>query len=134
MIESKLTREEAIKLLHDELWSGYGDKTAPTKWVDIWEKLGIVKFTEPERKIEKLYTQHGTEFGTIQVERWPEGLVVWVGGQIVYRSWELTETGIKKCREKFRANLADANLAEYTKWSSPVLKAFDDAFDLRERK
>lgn len=26
-------------------------------------------------------------FGTVRLEEWPEGLVLWVGGQIRWRSW-----------------------------------------------
>lgn len=28
------------------------------------------------------------DHGVIKIEAWPEGLVVWVGGEIVYRSWK----------------------------------------------
>ncbi len=28
------------------------------------------------------------EFGVIRMEEWPEGLVLWVGGQARWRSWE----------------------------------------------
>lgn len=28
------------------------------------------------------------DHGDIRVEKWIEGLVIWVGGRIVYRSWE----------------------------------------------
>lgn len=27
-------------------------------------------------------------YGVIRIEEWPEGLVIWVGGVIVYRSWK----------------------------------------------
>lgn len=27
------------------------------------------------------------EFGTVKIEVWPEGLVLWVGGEIRWRSW-----------------------------------------------
>jgi hypothetical protein len=27
------------------------------------------------------------EFGVVRLEEWPEGLVLWVGGQIRWRSW-----------------------------------------------
>ncbi len=27
------------------------------------------------------------EFGTVRLEEWPEGLVLWVGGEIRWRSW-----------------------------------------------
>lgn len=28
------------------------------------------------------------EFGVIRMEEWPEGLVLWVDGQIRWKSWE----------------------------------------------
>lgn len=28
------------------------------------------------------------DYGLIRLERWPEGLVIWVGGEIVYKSWK----------------------------------------------
>lgn len=28
------------------------------------------------------------EFGVIRLEKWPEGLVFWVGGEIKWRSWK----------------------------------------------
>jgi len=30
----------------------------------------------------------GVQYGIISIEQWPEGLVIWVGGEIVYRSWK----------------------------------------------
>jgi hypothetical protein len=33
-------------------------------------------------------TSMADEYGTIRVEEWPEGLVLWVDGQIRWRSWQ----------------------------------------------
>lgn len=38
-------------------------------------------------EIVKLYEQRSDEFGVIRLELWPEGLVLWVGGEIRWKSW-----------------------------------------------
>ena len=49
--------------------------------------------------------------GTILFEEWPEGLVLWVGGQIVWRSWEGTPQLLPgtKAREPFAIDLTKAD-------------------------
>lgn len=136
MINSELTKSQAIKLINDEIWGGYNGSTAAPKWVEVWEKLGIVKFkAEPE--VDVMFNTENALFGIIRVELWPEGLVLWVGGTIVYKSWMVSDyetelDAIKKKREEFRKHLAEADMSEHTRFSSPVLKAFDDTFKLRE--
>lgn len=29
-----------------------------------------------------------SKHGTIRIEEWPQGLVLWIGGQIRWRSWD----------------------------------------------
>lgn len=29
-----------------------------------------------------------SKHGTIRIEEWPDGLVLWIGGQIRWRSWD----------------------------------------------
>src|SRR5882757_7505626 len=54
MINSEITKQEAIKLLDDKLWGdGIGIDNA-TKWIEIWENLGIIKFKEIKTVAEKL--------------------------------------------------------------------------------
>jgi len=39
------------------------------------------------------------EFGAVKLQEWPEGIVLWVGGQIRWRSWkdpEFENTRLKK--------------------------------------
>ncbi len=43
----------------------------------------------PGKIIDVLFSHWINEYGAIRIEIWPEGLVVWVGGQIRYKSWEL---------------------------------------------
>jgi hypothetical protein len=30
------------------------------------------------------------DLGVIRLEEWPEGIVLWIGGEIKYKSWEVT--------------------------------------------
>lgn len=39
-------------------------------------------------RVSKYFHMRIDKYGDIIVEEWPEGLVVWVGGVIVYRSWK----------------------------------------------
>lgn len=96
--ELKMTREEAIKIM-DSTSSFSG-----AAWITRLEALGLLKF---EEKINKLFEitesnvlwpaadlyqkglkEFNTKYGTIRLEEWPEGLVLWVGGQIVWKSCE----------------------------------------------
>ncbi len=33
------------------------------------------------------YEQAFKDYGIVRIQRWPEGLIIWVGGKIVYKSW-----------------------------------------------
>lgn len=41
-------------------------------------------------EVERLYKTERFEetYGTIKLEQWPEGIVLWFGGEIVWRSWK----------------------------------------------
>lgn len=41
-----MTRDEAAKIIDDELWDGHG-KELPFRWLRIWEALGMLKLDEP---------------------------------------------------------------------------------------
>ncbi len=91
MINSEMTKAQAIELLDKELWD-YGGSTLAKKWVEIWERLGVIKF-KPEPEIYTIFSKDQVvttrdAYGTIGIEEWPEGLVLWVGGRIVYKSWK----------------------------------------------
>ena len=53
------------------------------------------------------------EFGKVRVVRWPEGIVVWVGGQIRWKSWEREGIHARLKRDGWpqRAAFSDAELA-----------------------
>jgi len=38
-------------------------------------------------ELETLLKTETPRFGVVRVARWPEGLVLWVGGEIVWKSW-----------------------------------------------
>lgn len=95
--QPKMTREEAIKKL-DATVFGYNSE-AGKKWIEFFEVLGLLKFDE-EKKISSLfefkdrnckwtenYDKVDEKYGTIRLEEWPEGLVLWVGGEIRWKSW-----------------------------------------------
>jgi len=98
----KMTREEALNKL----------KTIKTPLsveniVDILEEVGVLEFEE-EKEVNKLFSineeglgwdgpskdahlgQIAHKYGVVCLEEWSEGLVLWVGGQIVWKSWEKT--------------------------------------------
>lgn len=91
--ENKMTREEATDKL----------RYLPAK-KDVFylitqlETLGLLKFEE-KKEIKKLFefmdrsctwanADVAERYGTIRLEEWPEGLVLWVGGEIKWKSWE----------------------------------------------
>lgn len=45
----------------------------------------------PDATIHTMFQGQSEWFGVIRLESWPEGLVLWVGGEIVWRSWQGTE-------------------------------------------
>lgn len=41
-----------------------------------------------ENETEMIFKTSTDEDGVIRLVRWPEGLVLWVGGVIVWKQWE----------------------------------------------
>lgn len=41
-----------------------------------------------DKQFETYFYKDTQQWGTIVVQTWPEGLVIYVGGEIVYRSWK----------------------------------------------
>ncbi len=80
----KMTREEATYKVQRK--SGY-EGICARELVDALEALGLLKFEE-EKPIVKLCSAHQDGIYNIRVEQWPEGIVVWYNGEIVYRSWK----------------------------------------------
>lgn len=56
-------------------------------FIDMCIKDKVIVEKDPETKSLFVTEEYIDRFGTIKVEMWSEGLVLWVGGQIVYNSW-----------------------------------------------
>ncbi len=54
------------------------------------EKIRELIFNDQKAKskITIIFQTNTIKYGTIKLEEWPEGLVLWVGGKIVYKSQE----------------------------------------------
>jgi len=99
--KAKMTREEALAKLPLERW--YGEDGKRGYLLDSLEKLGLLKFDEPKEGVVAVIVEvenynisnnwnfYATElvkkYERVRLELWPEGLVLWVGGEIVWRSW-----------------------------------------------
>lgn len=94
--QPKMTREEAIKKFSDRL-----NKNDVGLYLDGLEKLGLLKFEKEARVVFEINLTSGdvtdnaykygkelvNQYGTIRLELWSEGLILWVGGEIRWRSW-----------------------------------------------
>lgn len=82
----KMTREEALNKLKDVHSTFSSDNT---DLLNKLEALGLIKFEEvTKRTVELNKDNFFGDYGLIRIETWPEGLVVWVDGEIIYRSWK----------------------------------------------
>ena len=94
-----MTREEAIKKCND-----LGNDNS-VSLIKSLEAVGLIKFEEEKKEKEIIFglqkdkswrvadmsivlNKIVEEYGTIRLESWSEGLVLFVGDQIVWRSWE----------------------------------------------
>ena len=82
--EPKMTRDEAEKKLKDA-----GITTHYNLMLNSLEALGLIEF-DPAVKTCVAFdsAQFGKDFGKVKIELWTEGLVLWVGGEIKWKSWE----------------------------------------------
>ena len=69
-----MTREEAIKNFDRD--------------VEQATRKLMLAFESEKKSVIGLWLARLEPYGAIKVEEWSEGLVVWVGGQIRYKSWE----------------------------------------------
>lgn len=84
--QPKMTREEAnerLSLLRPNEDINY--------LITQLEALGLLKFEE-EKKVKHCISFNTNQFGgkdeVVKIEQWSEGLVLWVGGEIKWKSWE----------------------------------------------
>lgn len=99
--EANMTREDAKNIMAAHTATNANDSI-----VDALEELGLLKFDEPEDTVAvivevdenynttnnwNLYAENLVKkYERVRLELWPEGLVLWVGGKIVWKSWEKT--------------------------------------------
>lgn len=95
--EHKMTRSEALKACFNSLNSKKieaGDIVV-NQLIGCLEALGLLKFEE-EKKIKVVFEfkdnnfgmgEYLMKYGVIRLEEWPEGLVLWVDGKAVWKSW-----------------------------------------------
>lgn len=77
----KMTREEA----EQKVSKACGIPLGMGNIVTALEALGLLKLEEKN----KVYIETTNDKqGTIRLEQWSKGLVLWVDGEIVYRSWK----------------------------------------------
>lgn len=85
----KMTREEAVKIT-ESVMAYRDDNWTAKKCVECFEALGLLKFEE-EKKVKHCISFNTNQFGgkdeVVKIEAWPEGLVLWAGGEIKWKSW-----------------------------------------------
>ena len=57
-------------------------------FIDMCIKEKIIVQDDPKVKTIYHTKDYADQFGHINIEIWPEGLVVWVGGEIRWKSWK----------------------------------------------
>lgn len=85
----QMTRNEAIELVKKISH----EKPYYVADVEILEALGLLKFEDHLAATYIIFELNNgcklnQKLGTICLEEWPEGLVLWVGGEIKWKSWE----------------------------------------------
>lgn len=101
--EKLMTREEALNKMYP---MAYGT-TKREELLDCLVALELIKFEEEKKETEMIVSLDQSdgnirwaeqaarrkivaEYGDIRLMKWPEGLVLWVGGRIVWESWKST--------------------------------------------
>lgn len=71
-------RDDAEKYCTENGWKLFLDRLIKEKIIVLERKVTTVFETSDYKN---------AEYGTIRLEEWPEGLVLWVAGHSVWRSW-----------------------------------------------
>lgn len=85
-VHGRKTRAEVIKILENHPL--YLSNLHSEQLINRFVEAGLLQLRE-EPLIELIWqTETLDKFGKIRIEMWKEGLVIWVGGRIVWKSWE----------------------------------------------
>lgn len=91
--EQRMTREEAINIMHK--FVPHATKDQCKMDINCLEALGLLKFDEDKAVTLFEFKDNNfgmgelkDKYGVVRLEEWKEGLVLWVGGQIVWKSWD----------------------------------------------
>ena len=79
MANRVMYRKDAEKFLHENGWKLFLDKII---------NENIIVMGEPPIEVVCQTSGYYMDYGKIRVEHWPEGLVLWIGGKIVWKSFE----------------------------------------------
>lgn len=66
----------------------YCERYGYPEFIDMLIKDKIIVERDPVVTCLMSNDNYNDRFGTIRVEMWPEGLVLWVGGEIRWKSFE----------------------------------------------
>lgn len=66
----------------------FGTASGLADLADELERLSTPPVANPEGLLAKLYEERDERLGVVRLERWPEGIVLWCGGEIAWRSWK----------------------------------------------
>lgn len=81
-----MTRQHAHELLFGQIKIWEGKEIG--NFLTALELLGLIKFDD-SNKVDVLFQKENVaRFGAVRIELWPEGLMLWVGGEIAWKSWK----------------------------------------------
>lgn len=94
-IKMTMSIEKALKIINDldARNKPVNSKEVNWLWLKRLEALGLIKFDESKTEVKHCISFNldqfdNKELGAVKLEMWTEGLVLWVGGNIVWKSWE----------------------------------------------
>lgn len=94
--EHKMTREEALKIISAAY--PYEAEGMLDAFIDLAKRFGMEFKIEEKKEVVTCISFNMKQFitdplqqkdlGEVKIEIWPEGLVLWIGGEIKWKSWE----------------------------------------------
>lgn len=121
----KMTREEAIQKITSGSMYGHG-RVEGVALLCALEALELIKFDEKVKFDENKELVHIFQYGNygdIVIQHTPEGLILWVGGRIKWKSWERYLTPQEIYNKHIETNPADACVKLFGMTSGEILAA-----------